>query len=146
MELKMDPRSDLYKKATQETLYWVDLAEGPISFTLGVACPKLDAWLASKGIGEWAFLAAHNPHAQSLPVQENQKRHKQLPEDVERLGFMFVTGRDESKDKSLTPEVCLCIFGIAAEQALRLAKRYAQVAIIVGQQGSPPQLLYAQNK
>ena len=142
----MDPHSDFYKHATQETLYWVDLAEGQISFTPGVACPELDAWLASKDIWEWAFLTAHNPHAQSLPVHENQQRHRQLLKDVERLGFSFVTGRNESKDKSLTPEVCLCIFGIATEQALRLAKRYAQVAIIVGQQGSPPRLLYAQNQ
>lgn len=142
----MDSRFDFYKHATQDTLYWIDLAEGPICFTAGAACPRLDAWLASKGISEWAFLTAHNPHAQSLPVQENQKHHKQLLGDVKWLGFAFVPRRDESKDKSLTPEVCLCIFGIAAEQALQLGERYAQAAIIVGQRGSPPRLLYAQKK
>jgi len=140
----MDTRSDLYKHATQETLYWVDLVEGPICFTPGTACPKLDTWFESKGIKEWAFLTAHNPHAQSLTVHENEKRHRRLLAEVEELGLKFVPGRDESKDKSLTPEVCLCIFGISVELALQLAARYAQAAIIVGQRGSPPRLLYAE--
>ena len=140
------PKSTLRERATYATTYWVDLPNRSIQFELEKNNAELDGLLKMHGQRQWAFLTAYNPHAQPNDALENQQHLKQLIEDVQQQGLTFLPGRDVSDDKNLAPEACLLIFGISADRAQQLGKRYGQAAVIVGELDHPARLLYAEEK
>ena len=139
-------KSSLREQATYATTYWVDLPERSIEFELEKTNAGLDALLKTYDHDQWAFLTAYNPHAQPHNALENQRHLKNLLEDVRSQGLTFLPGRDASDDKNLAPEACLFIFGISADDAKLLGKRYGQAAVIVGKLNQPSRLLYAEEK
>ena len=139
-------KSTLRERATYATTYWVDLPDRSIKFELEKNNAELDALLKAHGQRQWAFLTAYNPHAQPNNALANQQHLKKLIEDVQQQGLTFLPGRDVSDDKSLTPEACLLIFGVPADRALQIGKRYGQAAVIVGELDQSPRLLYAEEK
>lgn len=142
----MTEKSTLRERAIHATTYWVDLPDRSIEFQLEKHNPELDAILKSEGERQRAFLTAYNPHAQPHDAVENQQHLKKLVDDVTALGFKYLPGRDVNDDRSLPPESCLWVIGIAPDHARQLGKCYGQAAVIVGELDKPAHLLYAEEK
>jgi hypothetical protein len=75
-------------------------------------------------------------------LQENQKRQDELKKDILEAGFSFLTGQNLSEDEQAPLESSLLVMGITETQAIALAKKYGQLAIVIGQIGQPSEIRY----
>ncbi|HEY3326086.1 MAG TPA: DUF3293 domain-containing protein [Novimethylophilus sp.] len=129
--------------AYRATAYTVYLADGALALRVGTASPALDGWLKRYGYASWAFVSACNPGSRPSTAAENDARHARLVAAVEALGLEWIAGMGVPDDGGWTPEASLFIPGIAPTDALMLASRFGQNAIVCGTLGGVPQLRYS---
>lgn len=82
----------------------------------------------------FAFVTAYNPRSQPLSGEENQKRHRELEREIQRLGLESAPGSGASPDGSWFEEGFI-LFGVGLEPALELGRRFEQHAILWGEGG-----------
>lgn len=143
-ETSGDPRG-LLLQAYRRTRYLVeDPRTGGILWDLGVgeSCPALDAWLEERGLGSWAYLTAWNPGSVLLGDAENRRRQEELRRELRELGMLFLEGEGRGEDGSWAPERSCWVPGIEREQALELATRWGQNAILFGRLGEVAELCW----
>lgn len=128
--------------AYRATAYVVEGEHHPISIRIGQHCTDLDVLLQAHNYTDWAFVSASNPGSQELPEAENIKRHAQLVAAVEALGLPWYIGHGVPDHPGWQPEVSLLVLGIKPDDALQLASRFGQNAILTGAAGAPVKLLY----
>ena len=103
--------------------------------------PSLDRALEARSVTTWAYITAWNPESRELSRQENDVRHERLKDDVTRLGFQVAEGEGQPADPAWAPEQSLLVFGVSAQEALAIGRRYGQNAIVVGETGRKAKLL-----
>lgn len=118
--------------------------DGPVRFEMyvGEECAALERLLEDSGSRSWAFLSAHNPRSTVLAADENAVRHADLIELLESRGYRFYAGYGHKRDGSWTPEASVLIVGIARAEAVALARRFDQHAILFGTIGSASELVW----
>lgn len=130
--------------AYRATAYCVDLPLGGVCLRIGESSPALAAALAARGAGEWAILCAANPGARWLPEAENARRFGELHALLAEAGYDCWLGVNLADDDSWPPEPSLCVPGLPRGEALKLAMRFGQNAIVVGDASGIPMLLWVE--
>lgn len=122
--------------AYHNTDYCVNGFQEPIR--IGAVSAEADAVLEANACREWAFITAWNPMSEPLGEPENRRRNAELRC---RLGAWLVTeGTGCARDGDWPPEESYFIAGIPFEDAVRLARIYAQRAFVYGRPGEPAML------
>lgn len=88
------------------------------------------------------FLTAWNPQAEPLDLVENRRRQAALERELTARGIDFVPATATADDGSWPPEEGSVAFGLPADEALALACRYGQLAILHAPPGEPALLLF----
>ncbi len=129
---------DVYRR----TSFQVFEAGETIEIRIGEPNVALDKFLAWQGITEWAFVTAFNPESKRLSDEENERRHHALREWLTANNYRALPGQGVGQDKNWRPEPSFMILGITREKALELGRLFQQNAIVTGQFGSHPKLVW----
>ena len=129
------------EKAYRASHYRVDLADTHLVIRIDQPQKAVDALLAHHACLTWAFLTAHNPGSHLLPAVENQARQARLRDEVRAAGWVSYPGEGLGID-GWPGEESLLVLGIDIDDALALAQRYGQLALIFGRRGENAQLLW----
>jgi hypothetical protein len=105
----------------------------------------LDELLKRNKSESWAFITAYNPYSNALPEEENELRQENLLSRLKEKNFQFLNGYGESTNKDWQPEKSVLIFNIDRETARSLGREFEQNAIVIGQIGSKPELVWCFN-
>lgn len=124
------------------TVYLVFLPEYTVALHVDEPAPVLDDWLARNDYRSWAFISAYNPGSQPVSDEENRARHLQLTQAADALGLPWIEGLGRPDNRHWKPEFSLFLPSIARKDALALASRFGQNAILYGKRGKPPKLIY----
>jgi len=92
------------------------------------------------GASSSAFITAYNPRSEIQSLQKNETATQLLQQDLHATSYSSLpaTGRDT---KSLWPdEPGFLVIGISCKQALKLAEKYHQLAILFADSHAIPQL------
>jgi hypothetical protein len=114
---------------------------GRLRLRVGQRHPELDSLLVARGVTTWAYVTAFNPGSKLLEAEENITRQQELEHIVTTLGFQSYSGVGIGEDRRWQPESSLLILGIRQCDAVRLAQRFGQVAIVCGELGQETQLV-----
>jgi Protein of unknown function (DUF3293) len=123
-----------------ETNYIVQDGESQFVFRIGET--NVDELLNRYEATSWAFITAHNPYSRQLSIAENETRQSELTDLVKSKNLRFVEGFGECTTPGWEHEMCLFIFNIELTLAIELAKKYEQNAIVYGELGGVPQLIW----
>lgn len=139
----MAPRSPR-EAAYRATTYAV--ADGPhrLEIRIGERCAALDALLAARGLAEWAYLTAHNPGGQLAAPAANAAAQARLEADVAASRLESLRGASLGDGGDWPPEPSLLVLGLARHEALALARRYGQEALVTGRCGAPVELVFCE--
>lgn len=129
--------------AYRATTYRVCLPQGAIDLRVDVAAPALDRWLEQHSHHCWAFISAVNPGSIPQSAAENARRHAELTAAVAALGLDCTPAFGIPDGADWVPEPSLFIAGLDRPEALALARRFGQNAIVWGKRGTAPALLYS---
>lgn len=135
-------RTPELEAAYRATAYCVDLPGGGVCLRIGVPSPTLAAALAAYGADEWAILCAANPGARRLPEAENARRFGELHALLAEAGRDGWLGVNLADDEDWPPEASVCVPGLARGEALKLAARFGQNAIVAGDARGVPTLVW----
>ena len=127
--------------AYRRTTYRVFEGDSEIDIRIGSAPPALERLLDNHGAATWAFLTAWNPRSNQLPPAENHARQRELLDTIDRHGWTALRGAGIGDDGTWPAEESLLVLGISRDQAVLLARRFGQAAIVVGERGGPAELV-----
>jgi hypothetical protein len=123
-----------------ETNYIVQDGESQFVFRIGET--NIDELLNRYDATSWAFITAYNPFSMQLSIAENATRQSELIELVKSKNLRFLEGLGECTMPDWEHEMCLFILNIELNLAIELAKKYEQNAIVYGELGGVPQLIW----
>jgi hypothetical protein len=126
--------------AYRATAYTAETPAGRIVLRVDEVNGALDRLLADSGVVCWAYLSAHNPGSTPLSPAENDARHRELLAAAETAGHPFHEGAGVGE--GWPAETSLLILGISEPEAVLLARRFEQLAILVGRHGDPVRLVW----
>lgn len=116
--------------------------EEPIDLRIGECSHMLDGLLAKHGCDSWAFITAWNPHSQQRAAEENARRQAELVSVIRERGWIFLEAMGIPADPKWQPEASVLVLGIPREEAVEIATRFRQNAIVVGERGGMAELVY----
>ena len=128
--------------AFRATIYRVEIPEGCFYLRIGVADPVFDDCLRARGVGNWGIITACNPRAARLSNDENRLRQMQLRESLNGLGWTFFPACNLDPKGVWPPEPAYLILRMDETRFCALAAAYSQNAVVRGETGSPPCLLW----
>lgn len=126
----------------QATAYRV--TDGPQRFSIrvGERCAPLDALLAEHGAEEWAYVTAYNPGGEPAEAGANAAAQKRLEAALRAPPRAVLHGEGAGDGGDWPPEPSLLVLGLARADAVALARRFGQEAIVAGRRGAPAELVY----
>lgn len=124
------------------TTYVVHLSDQSIAVRVGERQPELDALLVTHEAGAWAFVTAHNPDSVRAGRDENARRQRQLEAELLGCGFTCFRGDGIGDDAQWPPEASVLVIGISLEDAVAVARRYGQSAIVFGVHSGVAELVF----
>ena len=128
--------------------YRVDLPAGRVTLRVGHPTPALDRLLTETGHATYTFLTAHNPHSIQLTPAENAARHAELSEALAATGLPQFPGEgaanpdDPDWPADWPPETSVLILGLPEPDAVSLARRFGQNALLRGRLAGPAELVW----
>ena len=136
----IDPALDERYRATTYRVFAV--AGPPIDLRVGERSAELDLLLTKHDAPTWAFVSACNPHSRPLPAAENDARQAELLRTVQAFGWRYLQGVGIPARADWHPEASVLVLGVTTEEAVGLAKRFEQNAILAGRRGAAAALVY----
>jgi hypothetical protein len=128
-------------RSYERTRFCVNDGKQRICFMAGSKSRRLNALLERTGARTWAFISAWNPHSQPLAAAQNARRHAELVTTVAQRGLDTLPGEGIGEDPAWPPEESLLVLNISRGEAVRLGRRFGQLAIVAGRRGGPPALV-----
>jgi len=123
------------------TSYMVEIPGAPLRLRIGQANAALDELLRRHGATTWAFITAWNPQSIPADLRANERDNAALLERIIRMGYPVLPGIGIG-DEGGWAEASFFIIGIPRADALQLGRSYDQRAIVAGEQGAPPELVW----
>jgi hypothetical protein len=114
------------------TAYWVEARPQPIALRVGERSRALDRVLARQRSGRWAFITAWNPNSRLLAPWRNAARQNELLQALRRAGYRWLPALGDGDDPAWPPEPSVLVLGMSPRNAVRLARRFDQNAVVVG--------------
>ncbi len=128
-------------RAYKQTRFCVDDGPRRVCFRAGSNRPRLRALLLRHDALQWAFVTAWNPASVVLSRTENNARQLELRGAVDTAGFAMLTGEGVGEDPKWQPEESALILGISRGEAVKLGRRFGQLAIVAGRRGRSARLI-----
>lgn len=139
----MDEKSRKLNALYSATTYRVFVPAGPpIDVRVGARSSELDLLLTRQGAATWAFITACNPGSQPVPAADNEARHAELLSALKASGRRYLTAVGIPNSGEWEPEASAIVLDIATEDAIALARRFGQNAIVAGRRGGEAELVY----
>lgn len=129
--------SDTLIESYNQAEYYIDEFDNPIK--IGQINKDVENLLDQHKVVWWCFITAWNPLSVELSLQENQKRNDQLKLDLS--SYIILKGEGRDPNGNWQPERSFLVLGISRKDAVNLAVKYNQAAIIFGEKGMPAELL-----
>lgn len=142
--VKMDKK---LVEAYQKTCYRVEI-DG-LAFELFIGQPNLQfsAYCQQNQVQQWAIITAYNPFSNSTSERLNQQANLGLSKELQALGYEYYRGDGiPLNDSSWSIERGFWIRNIELASATKLAEKYHQNAIVVGDDKRAPQLRLLQKR
>lgn len=98
--------------------------------------------VSSLGGTKGAFITAENPGSVALCNEENKARMEDLIKEVKSKGYKFYKGEGKTRNDDWTPENSIFIVDIEKKDALDLASKYEQNAIVWVEGNKPAELVF----
>ncbi|MBS1190225.1 MAG: hypothetical protein H6R10_2017 [Rhodocyclaceae bacterium] len=133
------------ERAYRATAYRVFLSGGALDLRIDAPCPALAAWLQAQGVAEWAILTAANPASRQLPAQENAARQAELECALLEDGFEPFAGENIADAGNWPAEESCFVSGITRSEAVALALRFGQNAMVFGVADGVPRLVWTES-
>ena len=137
-DLNLQEQRRIYRQAC----YRIFDSDGIIELRVNNINLALETMLKRLNATCWAFITAHNPRSQAKPATENTLQHQQLVAEVTNLRYHYLLAEGHDNQRLWPPETGLFIIDIPAQTAIALGQKYVQNAILVGQNGRVPTLLF----
>jgi hypothetical protein len=134
--------SENLEAAYLQTTYRVADASGPVGIRVGVRNAALDRILDRHRVSEWVFITASNPGSHALPEQENACRNAGLEQMLRDQRRQYLHGNGVPDESGWQAERSFLVLGITKREAIALAKRWHQRAIVCGTLESAPELVW----
>ena len=123
------------------TSFVVDAPGQVIRLRIGKPNPEADRLLSEGGVTTAAFITAWNPGSVPLSESENKQRQQLLQREIQQAGFHFFPGRGKGIQRTWPAEESVLILGISKPDAIALAERFGQLAIVWHERGQISMLL-----
>ena len=137
----MTPERHTLVAAYRHTTYRA-FCPAPIDIRIGARTGRLDRLLSQRGVRAWAFITAWNPASVREPRWRNLPRHLRLVDLLRRRGYQSCPGVAFADSGAWPSEEGVLVLGMAHRQALRVARRFKQFAIVAGRRGGAALLLW----
>lgn len=141
----MDPALD---RAYRDTEYRIHLDDGILCLHIGCFDQTTDIRLAQMtgAVSQWAIVTPVNPRSTMLCDQENSARLENFHRMLSESGFRWIHSSNHDPDNLWPDEPGALIMNIPRIQAFRLGLRLGQNAIVYGQRGKAPELVWLDTK
>lgn len=140
------PTKTELEAAYRATTYRVFLPDGVVELRIDVAHPAFAAWLAAQGVERWAIITAFNPHSEPRPAAENLERQATLEIALLEDGYEPYVAENAADDDAWPGEDSCFVAGIDLAEAMALASRFGQNAIVFGEAAGLPRLAWIEHK
>jgi hypothetical protein len=136
-------------KSRHDTVYRATtyrVADGAQRFSIRVGehCAPLDALLGAYGADEWAYVTAYNPGGRRAGADANEAAQQRLAAALRATARPVLRGEGAGADGAWPAEPSLLVLGLPRADALALARRFGQEAIVAGRRGGPAELVYCE--
>ena len=108
----------------------------------GERSAAVEQLLRQHALVDRAFVTADNPRSRRLDDVENARRLTELKAVLRDAGYTCLPGSGEGRDGTWPPEPSLFVLGIQESEAVRIATRFDQHAIVAGRLGEPARLVW----
>jgi hypothetical protein len=119
-------------KAYRQALYFVETPKGQILLKVGERSPELIELVHQQNCDNWAYITAANPKSEILSEEENGSRNTELENLLSKDSYAFFKGIAKSPEDSFPAEISFLVFGISEKEAVKLAERFNQAALLLG--------------
>lgn len=133
--------NDSLFSAYRATTYRCYVGRRTIDIRISRIHPELDALLGDNAARTWCFITAVNPQSRRLGDEDNARRQVQLRRELEKRGWVIFEGEGIGDDDTWPAEPSFLVLGICRDQAVGLARRFDQAAIVFGELGGPAELV-----
>jgi hypothetical protein len=140
--LSADHVPSAWRAAYEATTYRVFIAGRHVDLRLGVAHPRLRAWLEVQQTDKFAIITAYNPGSILQAPWHNRRRQRHLRAELRRRGWLAGWGKNLADRGGWPVEKTCLALGLDEEAARRLGVRYGQNAVVVGDADAVPRLLW----
>lgn len=124
-------------RQTTYQVYGLDFA-----IRIGRSHPALDHWLTGKGYASWAFISAVNPGAERHSSEFNRQVHWAFEQALRSTVALYYPGAGIPDVPGWEAEPGFLIAGLSEAEALAIAARWRQRALVFGITGQPARLLW----
>jgi hypothetical protein len=132
-----------YLSAYRKAIYRVEVGSDNIFLKVGEAFPSLDALIKNMNATAGCFITAWNPKSVDFELAHNQRRNEQLKKKLDAKKLKYIEGDGLDPDDSASvPERSYFVFGIDKAQAIHLAQKFGQNAILWCELNSPVELVW----
>jgi len=128
--------------AYRRTTYRVSTASGPVDIRIGVRNAALDRILDQHRISGWIVVTASNPGSRVLLEHENARRNAVLEQMLADAGWQYLLASGVPDEPGWQPERSFFVFGMTKPDAIAVAKRWDQCAIVSGARDSVSELVW----
>lgn len=128
--------------AYRQTLYQVFSEDKTISIRVGTRNPTLDQLVKHHYQEQWVLITAYNPYSQLQTPHANQVQNASLAKDLWPLHVPIFRAIGQDDARQWPAEESFFVIGIGLQEAIALGQKYDQNAILVGNVGHAPQLLW----
>lgn len=133
----------IFETAYLQTNYVVQgNEENQIVIRIGEINGALDELLNRYKAEIWAFVTAYNPFSKPCSSEENLIRQADLLNQLREKNLRFLGGYGKGKNEDWESQQSVFIFDIDRETAVRLGREFEQNAIVTGQIGCAPELVW----
>lgn len=129
----------------RRTRYVVRLAAGELELRVGRLDPAADERLRREAgcLGAWALVTPCNPRSQPLSPAENARRYAAFRDElIGHHGVRFVPAVGRDPDGGWDDEEGFLLVDPPAGLPVRLAREWAQNAVVTGAPGAAPELVW----
>lgn len=132
------------KAAYLATTYRIWLPSGPVDLRVGEGCAALEKYLAENRCRAWLVITASNPASVRLEEQENLARLRILGGLLQSLALPTLPAENLADDGLWPAEPGFCVAApvMDRELAQALGRRQGQNAVLFGEAGGLPELLW----
>lgn len=138
------PMNSHLKTVFRATSYRVETPEACFTLRIGLPAPDFDDYLRWQRIANWGIVSASNPMALPCAEAENLRLQQDLQAQIKALAWRFLNGVNLADADDWRPEASCVLLAVNEAQVCALGRAFRQAAVVCGDSGSAPRLVFLQ--